>query len=978
VKICGNDMLKPTSCQGCPLQNLSDGYLLSEGEGSSGVAILGEAGGYNEYIDNLPFRPHAQAGSKLEEVFRLVSQDLSRPISRNQFLLYNVVNCHPPGDKLSGQSYEQGAIECCSKNVQRVLLANFHTNKIKTILALGNIPLKFFTGVSGVAEEKQSISHLRGFVFESQYGKVVPSYHPSFIKRGNEELTPLLVEDMKKALGVAGGTFTSYQSYKGYVPPKYQVTPSLDEAWSFYYKVKDNERKFLSYDIETQDSASLEEDERDDLEQADIILVQFSIGMHSGIAMPFNSTYLPVIQKLFALTNIKGGHYVWNFDNERLRAKGININGDTHDTLWMFKHWHPKLSRGLQSVVSLFGFPFPWKHLYSSNLNWYGCADVDAVQWIIHFLPRLMKTRGVWDGYVNHVYNLHPIFERATEKGIPVNEDKRTRLLEDFTKRREKVNIEIQRNIPDEIRNIKPKRKDKETGEIDYGYKREPRIVGEESERYERLSKRMCGEGKFVVSFDEYLRRKHNLVYAEFAERDESSQLTIESNDKVFRWCIVEEFKASSTQLIRYLKWKQEKLGEEIERLEKERQDKWKGRNTEITAKINGLRDLRDNYEVPVSLKTKRDTTSKQEMEEMFFNTGDKVLEMVKQIRSYDTNINTFIPNWKPSRDGRVHPNYGFSPPQGQINSWKPNSQNVSKHTEFGQEFRGIIEAPQGYCFIEADKKSFHVATAGYCANDRDYIRFSQIDPHSILGSYIDPSVIGQSISLKWSDEDIKEAAGEFKRRCKGHKASDPQHNVDVRQELAKPTVLGNQLELGAIKLQRQNRRFIHSVREAERLQAIVEDLFPRLGVYKKHIKEKAYLEKFLINEFERIQYFYDVYRFVYNKKGNGWTRKDGEGARYPIAFRVQGTAFGMIIDELMECERRGLCEEYNFVVTIHDSLMFMPEIGKRDKCIERVNEIMNRPCGKLVNEATGAEGLKVGVEIAVGTNWREMREINI
>src|ERR1035441_5696413 len=106
----------------------------------------------------------------------------------------------------------------------------------------------------------------------------------------------------------------------------------------------------------------------------------------------------------------------------------------------------------------------------------------------------------------------------------------------------------------------------------------------------------------------------------------------------------------------------------------------------------------------------------------------------------------------------------------------------------------------------------------GYCANDKNYIRFSQIDPHSILGSYIDTSIIGQSISLKWSDSDILLAASEFKKRCKQHKAKDPQHNVDVRQELAKPTVLGNQLELGPKKLQRQNRRFIEWVYMRQRI----------------------------------------------------------------------------------------------------------------------------------------------------------------
>lgn len=959
-------MLKPNSCSPCSLYQISDGFMQSEGEGTNGVVVVGEYGGYNEYLDALPLRPNASAGSMFQTAVKMVGEEMGLPVSRKQFLLYNMVNCSPKPGMMDNPKLEQDAVACCAGNVERVV-GGFRTNKIKTILALGDIPLRYLTGVSGDAKEKQSISHLRGFVYETKYGYLVPSFNPAFIRRGNGHLTPLLTEDIKKALNVARGVDTNFPSHKEYQPPKYQTNPGLDEAWSFYNQVKDNSRKTLAYDIETVETGAIDEDERDDLVDANIVMVQFSIGKGSGIALPYTPNYAPIIVALFLLPNPKANHNTWNFDNPRLKAKGITINGKIHDTMWMFKHWHPRLPRGLQSVASLFGFPFPWKHLYGSNLQWYGCADVDAVQWIIHSLPQLMQKRGVWRGYVEHVYNVHPILERATEKGIPVDEEKRTKVEEDFKSRRQIVHKNLQQIIPDDIRNIRPKRKDKVTGELDYGYIREPKIVGEEFERYNRISGRLSAEGRKVVSFEEYLYKKHNLCYGEFEGLVENTGPRV----KASRWCIVEDFKASSTQLIRYLKWRQDEIKKEIDGLIDRRRSEFGGRNTELTERIRTLEELRDDYTIPVSLKTKKDTTNRKELEEMYLNTGDKVLEMVQEIRSYDTNLNNFIPNWKPSKDGRVHPAYGFVPPQGQINSWRPNAQNVSKHTEFGNEFRGMIEAPKGYCFVEADKKSFHVATMGYCANDRDYIRFSQIDPHSILGSYIDPSVLGGSISLKWSDNDIKNAASEFKKKCKTHKAKDPTHNVDVRQELAKPTVLGNQLELGAKKLQRQNRRFIHSIKEAERLQAIIGDLFPKEALYRRQIKEQAHIQRWLMNEFGRIQYFYDVFVFNFSKKTGTWHKKDGEGARHPIAFEVQGSAFGMITEELLELERLGVCEEHNFITTIHDSLMFMPEVGKRDRCMEVVNEVMNRPCRKLVNAATGVEGLKVGVEFAVGLNWK-------
>lgn len=975
-------MLKPESCNGCPLVSISDGFSESEGDGTSGVAIIGEALGYNEYLDGLPFRPHAQAGSKLEEVFRLVSRDTGKPCTRSQFKIGNMIWCHPPGDKLAGTSYEQKAVSCCSCNLDRCL-DSFHTGFNKTILALGNIPLKYLTGVSGIAEEKQSISHLNGFVFPSKYGLVVPSYHPSYIKRGNGHLTPLLVEHMKRALGVAQGGYSSYESHSSYKPPVYQVSPGLDEAWSFYNKVRDNSRLVLSYDIETAETGSVDENDRDELESAEIVLVQFSIGKGSGIAFPFTEDYIDIIRKLFMLPNPKGNHNTWNFDNPRLRAKGIGIEGYVHDTMWMFKHFYPKLPRGLQNVAGLFGFPFPWKHLYNTSLQWYGCADVDAVQWILHVLPKLMKARGVWEGYVRHVYRVHPILDRASVVGLPVDEGKRVGLEVKFKEERKKIHEELQRAIPDELRNIRPKRK-LENGGFDYGYKREPKIVGEEFERYTRLSEILKRSGKKVRSYEDFLYRKHGLAYAEFKGTDEGTGL----GTNIKRWCVIEEFRASQQQLVRYLKWRQERIRAESERVKKERDEKYGGRNIELTRRINELLELADDYEVPISLKTKRETTSKQELEEMFINTNDVVLEKVVRIRSYDTNINNYLPNWRPSKDGRVHTTWGFTAPSGQFDARRPNILNCSKHTEFGNEFRGIIEAPNGRIFVEFDKKSFHVGTLGYCANDKGYIRFSQLDPHSILGSYIAPDIIGGSISLKWSDEEIMEASREFKKRSKAK--GKELHGCDIRQQLAKPTVLGNQLELGPKKLQRQNRRFIEFVYERERiqergkgysaegLQSLISGMFPKCVAYKQGIKEKAHIEKFLINEFGRINYFYDVFNFNYNKKTRNWVKKDGDGARDPIAWRVQGTAFGMITEEILKMEEEGLCEEHQFMVSIHDSVVMMPEKRKLDRCMEDVSRIMNRPCRQLVNEATGPEGLVIRVECSVGPNWKEMEEVKI
>src|SRR5258708_39843352 len=94
----------------------------------------------------------------------------------------------------------------------------------------------------------------------------------------------------------------------------------------------------LSYDIETSESASLDEDARDGFQDTYIRLVQFG---HRGrfIAIPFGDGFIPAIRRLLHSRNVKCGHNVWLFDNKVLRAAGeregidLNPRGVIHDTL---------------------------------------------------------------------------------------------------------------------------------------------------------------------------------------------------------------------------------------------------------------------------------------------------------------------------------------------------------------------------------------------------------------------------------------------------------------------------------------------------------------------------------------------------------------------------------------------------------------------------------------------------------------------
>ena len=387
---------------------------------------------------------------------------------------------------------------------------------------------------------------------------------------------------------------------------------------------------------------------------------------------------------------------------------------------------------------------------------------------------------------------------------------------------------------------------------------------------------------------------------------------------------------------------------------------------------------LAEIYQVPLAHKTNKPTTAKGDLEDIYLKTEDagvpdRVLELTLEIRSLDNTINNYIPNWKPRGDGCVHTTWGFKAPSGQLDSSRPNILNLSKWTETGQRFRRIIEAPHGYSLVEFDKKSFHVATMGYCAEDASYIRFSQLDPHSIFASYICPRDWCKPIDLSLTDGEILERSSWLKKRCKEAKGNDP-HGVDLRQDIAKRVVLANQLGQGKRGLYRKElRRYVEDEDEAGRYQDILNDIFPKVQAFKNQIREKAHKQKYLkIEEWGMIDYFFDVFNWRYSAKHGRWIKGSGTDSEKAIAFPVQGIAFGMLKWEHRRMDEAKYMDSFGFCNSIHDSNVFVVEDSKLGVCLGAVGRIMSMPCGRLVNSATSKEGLRVAVEASVGKNLQD------
>lgn len=389
-------------------------------------------------------------------------------------------------------------------------------------------------------------------------------------------------------------------------------------------------------------------------------------------------------------------------------------------------------------------------------------------------------------------------------------------------------------------------------------------------------------------------------------------------------------------------------------------------------SRIKELETLAKWYQIPENPKTGKPTTGKDFLTYINEKVLDPVIESALLVRSLTKMISNDCKNWTPHADGKVHPQFHFSPPQGQVGSRGPNVQNCSKHTKVGQEFREIVSAPEGYVYVEVDWQRFHVHTMAWLAEDLDYLRFARLDSHSIFCSHF---MGNNPIDMKWADSDIILAA----------KATKKEFPVE-RQKVAKPVVLANQLGQGARNLYRRNRKNIESEKRAKELQGILKGLFPKVKEEQDRIQERADRQEYLIDSWGRIDYFHDVFTWKWNKWRQQWIKNSGTDHEKVLAHAVQGTAFGVKYQKLDELEEIGANEEFNYCNDLHDALTFMPEVGKLDRCIETVYQIMTSPVERLRNKIC-PEGLWVGCDVSVGRNWKSwdketnaegMREIKI
>lgn len=178
-------------CKACPLKDRP--FVPTEiPVNTPQVWIVGEAPGVTESIQKKPFI--GKAGKLLRTCLSQIGWDLDT-------LITNACLCHPEDNKPPAKE----AINVCKWHFDKIL-AKF--GKPDLIIALGR------TACRALSVNIEKLDNARGKLFDSPYGKVFVTYHPSRIVRSEYKLKALFSFDLKKALLTAKDLVTKTTSYE--------------------------------------------------------------------------------------------------------------------------------------------------------------------------------------------------------------------------------------------------------------------------------------------------------------------------------------------------------------------------------------------------------------------------------------------------------------------------------------------------------------------------------------------------------------------------------------------------------------------------------------------------------------------------------------------------------------------------------------------------------------------------------------------
>jgi uracil-DNA glycosylase family 4 len=146
------------------------------GNHDADLMFVGEAPGADEDAQGIPFV--GRAGQLLTKMIEAIN------LRRDEVYIANVIKCRPPGNR----NPEPDEIAQC----EPFLFQQITAIQPKVIVALGSFAAKT------LLRSDESISRLRGRIYDFHGAKLIPTFHPSFLLRSPDRKRDAW-EDLKRA-----------------------------------------------------------------------------------------------------------------------------------------------------------------------------------------------------------------------------------------------------------------------------------------------------------------------------------------------------------------------------------------------------------------------------------------------------------------------------------------------------------------------------------------------------------------------------------------------------------------------------------------------------------------------------------------------------------------------------------------------------------------------------------------------------------
>ncbi len=159
------------ACARCRLAETRTKVVFGMGSAASPLVFVGEGPGAQEDATGLPF-----VGRSCQLLDTLIEQELG--VTRSALYIANIVKCRPPGNR----NPLPDEVEACTPYLEGQLEAIAPA----LVVALGAVAGRFLIGPD------LQITSARGKFFETRFGTVMPTFHPSYgLRQGGSAVTAM-------------------------------------------------------------------------------------------------------------------------------------------------------------------------------------------------------------------------------------------------------------------------------------------------------------------------------------------------------------------------------------------------------------------------------------------------------------------------------------------------------------------------------------------------------------------------------------------------------------------------------------------------------------------------------------------------------------------------------------------------------------------------------------------------------------------